>query len=343
MSYAMELSPAGYNELLVDLDQLGPKVGRALIKARAYLRRFGSLPTSERALATILGLTVRFLGEVAWPLLQDRLVLSGDGERYYDPDISAARPRHATERPKADRRAQASAASQKRWDRERARRDQTEMAMAMGAPEHADTDANPDAKSHANGMLIASENSAISMLGASENDAVRIAVASPDVARARPPTPFLPSLNPNATTQNQEGERGGEGGKDAREADAGSMRTDANQHANQHANRHAIRIRPADPPVLSAPIPPDWEPDAAGVLEARKRGLDPIEFASKFRDHYLHSGGLSNDFQAQFRNWCREGQRSSGGQARPIAAGGGQPKENYVSRRAREIVDRRAG
>ena len=130
MSWAMELSPTGFNEMLTDLSMMDRKTGMAFLKLCGYLRRFGSVPATENALIGILGVTRRFLRDTSWPLLQDRLESSEDGLRYVDPEITqpgrGARRGHRTSRrnpgskarrrPRCGRRSgQPSACRRMRW------------------------------------------------------------------------------------------------------------------------------------------------------------------------------------------------------------------------------------
>jgi hypothetical protein len=317
MSYAMELSPAGFNELLIDLDMLGLKIGRAFLRAQFYMRRFGSLPSGDRALASILGLTVRFLTEVAWPLLQDRLVLSEDGERYYDPEISAAKPRQGAEKPKADLSERGRKASNARWNRPR---QQTEMLMQVGSSAHA--------KPHASSMLDdakrmqqVSENPAISMPVASDLHEV----ASHSDARAHSLSPSDSSLNP--VESDLQGETAREGV--AREADATGMQTDATGHAK---------------PPVKAPLPADWQPSAAVADQVRGMGLDPVTVAVAFCAHYTARATVMADWDAQFISWCiKEPAFQQQAGAKFLAGNAPQPKENYLVKQARELAARRAG
>ena len=63
MSYAMELSPAGFNELIVDCDGLPPKIGMGWLRLQNHLRRFGSIPADERSLKELFKCSLRHLRE----------------------------------------------------------------------------------------------------------------------------------------------------------------------------------------------------------------------------------------------------------------------------------------
>jgi len=310
MTWAMELSPPGFDEMLADLARMDKKTGRSYLQLLGYLRRFGSVPSSDRALASVLGVTVRFLHEVAWPLLQDRLVKSDDGQRYFDPDITATRTRSAAEAPASDhqKNQQQRDAANASWAKRRARQNASSDAKA-----HAES----DAEAHAEGMRPHAETHVIPMRGASETHAKNDAAASSGASDASLPVraPSLPLSDSSSSKPqlNQEelgreradaGARGDAPGK--ADADADRMQSDAKPHAKPHAgaskSHGAERSRSV---ARSASIPADWRPSPAGEQEARRRGYDPGELSNGFRDHYQGNGQERVDWDATFLGWCR--------------------------------------
>jgi hypothetical protein len=306
MSYAMELSPAGFREMLVDLDLLGMKIGRAWLRAQFYARRFGSLPSGERALASILGVTVRYLSEVAWPLLADRLVLSEDGARYYDPEITSAAVRRAADKPSADVSAQRSKAAQTRWERQR---QQTEMLMPIGSDQHAKPDAN-GMQNHANGMQTDAKVPMISTTDASG--------LHPLLARADSPPPPSSSLLPSSVQAESLPSEGvlGEGESRA-SGDAQPMQTDATEHAPGYANRMAKA-------GTLAPLPADWQPSSAAMGDCAKAGYNPAVTVAEFCAHYRANGETRADWDAAFIRWI---QRQPEFDARKPAGGAQMPRQ----------------
>ena len=168
-----ELSPAGIYELGADLRALGHKTGLGWLQLAGHLRRFGSIPADERSVASILGVTVRFLRERAWPLLEDRLTLSDDGRRYTCPDIGPWSGRQRAIARAPDRTAEKSTqhqwAANARWGKNRQR----------------DEGPQPDAsEAHAERMRTHAETHVISMRGASETHEIGCVDASPDASDA---------------------------------------------------------------------------------------------------------------------------------------------------------------
>jgi hypothetical protein len=296
-TYAMELSSAGFEAMLLDLSMMDRKTGFGYLRLLAYLRRFGSVPSDERSFASILGITVRYLRERAWPLLEDRIVLSDDGRRYFDPDITPARKRDAVGRPAVDdprKNQQQRDAANIRHTRERMQKD----ALA-----HADR-MRSDAETHANSMRGASKTHA-------ENDADRIADASPDASGASraPPPPLASSSFSQPVQTPGESEEGrkqeGEGARASADAPAHAdrMRLDASAHADRmrsDAPRHAERM-PGRTRMTA-----DWAPSAADRQFASGLGYNPDEIAAAMRDHYLSNGETRLDWGARYRSWCRE-------------------------------------
>jgi DnaA-like protein len=295
MSWAMELSPAGFAEMLTDLSYMDRKTGRAYLQLLGYLRRFGSVPAGERALASVLNVTVRFLQEVAWPLLEDRLVRSDDGKRYFSPDVTAANQR---------RTAAAPAPSEKSKQHQ-------EAAFAKHARARADARAhaermNSDAKTHAESMRDASEthaktdtNASSGASGASHHEHAPSLSKEDSVDLLKEDAFSQPTENEGVLER--EGARASAG--DAAPADAIPHAQAHENDASTHARSHARGIRPIPP--VARPIPPDWKPTPKDALAARGRGYDADELADGFLNWHLGKGDLSPDWDAMFRTWMR--------------------------------------
>jgi hypothetical protein len=306
----MELSPAGFDGMFADLAMMDRKTGRAYLQLLGYLRRFGSVPSGERALASVLGVTVGFLREVAWPLLEDRLELSADGRRYSDPDVTASRPRRPVREPTDDRikNQQQQDAAKARWAKQR----------AAGEPLQTDAQAHPE--THAERMRSDAETHVISMRGASEMHAETHSTDAPSasssasgayaLAHARALSPSDTSLAESPDNwRDSLGEREDALMRSDASAHAERMRSDASAHASSDApapEAHRASGRKQQPPSRpSIPIPPDWRPTPEDALAARGRGYDPDELAQGFLDWYLGRDEVSPDWNAKFRTWMR--------------------------------------
>lgn len=297
MSWAMELSPGGFDAMLADLSYMDRKTGRAYLQLLGYLRRFGSVPSSERALASVLGVTVRYFRDVAWPLLEDRLVLSEDRKRFTDPDISAANPRRAAAAPFAQEKSQQQQeAAKKRWEADKERKRQEAEAHAKP---HEDR-MRSDAEAHTN-----------SMRGASETHAETDASASPAASGASPRAPASPPPPKQDSFLQPARKKESSGGGGTR-ADAGDgMRPHAEAHASTHKNHaqtyaepHAPGTRPIRPSVR--PIPPDWQPSPTCRAEAdRLLGVTAVDVEiTKFVLNNRGDGHTAADWDARFLVWC---------------------------------------
>lgn len=299
MSWAMELSPGGFDGMFADLAMMDRKTGRAYLQLLGYLRRFGSVPSGERALASVLGVTVRFLREVAWPLLEDRLELSADGRRYSDPDITASRSRRPAAEPTDDRtkNQQQQDAANARWAKQRAARDPAQTDAQTRAEAH------PEA--HAEPMRTHAETHVISMRGASETHAKNASFASSDASDAST-LAHARALSPSGTSLSESPESWRDS---LGEREGAPMRDDAPAHASGDApacEPHRVSRRKQQAAARpSTPISPDWKPTPEDALAARGRGFDPDELAKGFRDWYLGNGEQSPDWNAKFRTWMR--------------------------------------
>lgn len=278
-------------EISTDVSIMGKKLMGGYLNLVGYLHRFGSVPSGERALASVLGVTTRFLREVGWPLLQDRLVLSADGQRYFDPEITAVRPPRAAAAPAAPEKSQQQEAAKKRWDTERERRRQ-EAAQA-----------------HAEPMRGASEPHANSMRDASETHAETDATASSDASDASPRAPASPPpLKQDSLFQPTEKKESSGGGGES-SAGASEAAQDDAPHAPTHKNRmrsdaetHAPSIRPIT--TVAIPIPADWKPPAECRAEAERLGVDVDLENTKFVLRSLRDDGRSKNWPASFLIWC---------------------------------------
>lgn len=289
--WAMELSPAGFDAMLTDLSYMDRKTGRAYLQLVGYLRRFGSVPSGERALAGVLNITPRFLRDVAWPLLEDRLVLSEDKRRYSDPDITADRPGRAAPAPAAPEKSkQQQEAAQKRWDAQKERKRQ-------------------EAEAHAEPMRGASGAHTNSMRDASKTHAETDASASNDASDASPRTAASPPpLKQDSFFQpvgKKESSGGGgtraSAGDDAEPDAAAHARTHQN-HAQPHAEEHAPSVRPIR--LIAIPIPPDWQPSAECRAEAERLGVNVDLEITKFVLRCLKDDDRSKNWDASFLIWC---------------------------------------
>jgi hypothetical protein len=73
-------------------------------------------------------------------------------------------------------------------------------------------------------------------------------------------------------------------------------------------------------------LPADWTPSEAGIELARALGLTPAAVLEKFRDFWISKAGANGrklDWDAVWRNWCREdaarSKRMNGKRAPPAA------------------------
>jgi len=70
-------------------------------------------------------------------------------------------------------------------------------------------------------------------------------------------------------------------------------------------------------------LPDDWQPTQDLINYARDRGLDPVETAAAFKDHWAASNTPTSrklDWDAAFRTWCRNAQGTGPVGARPTRA-----------------------
>jgi hypothetical protein len=291
-------SRLSYNDALeisTDVSIMGKKLMAGYLNLVGYLHRFGSVPSGDRALASVLGVTPRFLRDVAWPLLQDRLVLSSDSQRYFDPDITAVRsPRAAAAAPAAPEKSQQQEAAIKRWN-------DTKERKRQQAEAHAETDADAS-KAHTNSMRDASETHA-------ETDASASSDASTDASDAshRMPASPPPLKEDSFSQPTEKKESSGGGGTRALASD--DMRPHAPTHENRmrsdaetHAETHAPATRPIRP--VAIPIPPDWQPPDECRAEAERLGVAVDLEISKFILHCLRDDESSKNWPASFLIWC---------------------------------------
>lgn len=326
MSWAMELSPRGFDSMFADLAMMDRKTGRAYLQLMGYLRRFGSVPSGKRALASILGVTTRYLDDIAWPLLQDRLVESDDKKRYFDPDVKSDRhPRAASAPITHVKSRQHQDAALTRHARARAAADEPPKTHAEA---HAKTHAavyDPHALAHVILMHDASVSHAEDGFSASFG-------ASDASSPARAPSLSLSDSSVSDSVGNLRDSTGGERERPPACADAPN---DAPTHAQRiqsdassDAPMHALTPAPAPREVRATvqpertPIAADWVPSKADETFARDTGNHPATIAGAFRDHYLANGDTKLDWSAAFRSWCRK-QHSFG----PLAIPGGKADE----------------
>jgi hypothetical protein len=283
MAWAMELSPAGFDAMLADLSYMDRKTGRAYLQLVGYLRRFGSVPSGERALASVLNVTVRFLRDVAWPLLEDRLVLSEDHQRYFDPDITAANPRRAAGAP--------------------GHQEKSKQHQEAARTRHAR--ARAEAEAHAERMKTAAEAHTNSMRGASETHAQTDANASSDASDASPGAGANSlSLQEVSVVQPIEVERLSEressrpSASDVTPDDAATHARTHENHAQTHAKSHAESNRPIRPTVR--PIWPDWRPTEELMAQALLIRADAAIQVQKFINLNTGLGKLAADWGPLF-------------------------------------------
>jgi hypothetical protein len=312
------------------------KTGIGWVSLIGYLARFGSVPSDERALASILDVSVQFLETRAWPLIADRLLSSEDGKRYFCPDVPAPRSRDRAQAP------QKPAPS--------ARHQKAANIRHHGNPNghsHASGDASADASLHATHMQPDASLHVIPMHDASETHAKTAAFASPVASsdasdaspRSRAPSPPSEDSSVSESHQNHResfGERG-DARADTRASEHASgdatdmhpthatrMQPDASVHASKHRSGRSRA------PAATVPIAPDWTPSEASGLEARKRGYEPVDMAVMFRDHYIGNGQTRADWDAEFRNWVRrqvgfDAERRQGHMTMGVAGGAKDP------------------
>jgi hypothetical protein len=307
MMYLAELSADGADSLAVDLMRMGRKVGLGWLQAVGYLARFGSVPSNERALAGILNMSVPFLRNVAWPLLEDRFVSSEDGKRYFCPEIRSARTVRARAKPPEIEPSprHRMAANIRHHGNPWGPSLVPESAPAMHEPDasgDATADATrmqPDAKTDAKSTPVAS-----GFASADAYFASQVSLARPDLL-ASPSFPDSLQIPSDRKEGSQEVSQDARAGGDAPDATA-----DAKPDATDHAKPDATpgRSRKSRRSDVSTRITADWQPTATDRLEAQRRGLDPDEAATAFRDYFLGLSGpdaLSPDWSARFRTWCR--------------------------------------
>lgn len=337
----MELSPAGFEEMLTDLSYMDSRTGIAFLKLWGYLRRFGSAPTGERAFASILGVTIRRMNEVVWPLLEVRLELSEDGKRYTSPDITGGKRRSgipAAPVPQA-KSLRHQVASRVRWAGRERRQAEAAMHAAMHASMHEgrmQPDAKMDAFSTTDACGFASADASPHASDAS------VDASDASALHARPLSLSEASLlssslqTPEDSLGESERARASAAGASL---DAPRMQTDATMHASGDASRmqtdasadasanassdaseHADLGGPGSQPrrpkhrhrglrvsaaAARTRMTPDWAPAAADEAFARDLGNHPATIAGAFRDHYLANGEIKLDWSAAFRGWCR--------------------------------------
>ena len=319
-NYAMELSPAGFDEMLNDLSMMDRKTGWAYLRLLSYLRRFGSVPSGEKALASILGVTVRYLHTVAWDLLGDRVELSEDAKRYFDPDVRAVKPRRSAAGPVAEKAKQQQEAALTRWRGKKSASERMQSDAQAHVPAHPDA-CGPHAETHA-----------ISMTDASKTHAK----THPDRMRSASAFSGAPSLSLSSSSLETPEESQGESERARAGADAPpdaqthapahpeSCETDAQPHAQPHARPHAeLRGKPASPGI---PLPAAWRPNAEGEREAKRWGYDAEALAEDFIPYYRGRAELRGDWDAAFLSWCRrqadrDGRRRQGHLTMPIPGG----------------------
>lgn len=346
MSWAMELSPAGFDGMFADLAMMDRKTGRAYLQLLGYLRRFGSVPSGERALASVLGVTVRFLREVAWPLLEDRLVLSEDRRRYSSPE--ATRDDRSTPKPAVPPEISEvrSAAAKSSHEKRRARASGPADESGFASQGDANGVQNP-----ANGVQNPAKVSAKSMAVAPGLHTFADDFAS-DLAPAPKPTlASFPSSQPAESLTGSEEVSGSEVVGARASAGDPALQTIVQTAANGHAKPDA---KPpanghAKPPANRAPgrsrMTADWQP-AAAVSDycANLLGGDLAETLEAFRDHFLANGETKLDWGAALRGWCRrkmdfDAQRRQMPLVRTI--GGSKPDKGAFLDRERERIQAR--
>jgi hypothetical protein len=281
MHAAMAMSPAQWDEVTAALDGMDAKTAKAFMKLCGYLRRFGSVPSTDRALASILGITVGFLRNRTWPLLEARLELTSDGQRYSIPEITGVRSQRTPE-PIVEKSKQHQAAAFARHARARAE-----------VEAHAER-IQSDAKAHTNFMRDASEahaetdaNASIDASGASSSAGVNsLSLREGSVEQAIEKVRVL----------ERESSRADENGDVQADAEA-HARTHKN-HAPTHAKAHAGRTIPI-PPVVR-PILPDWKPSAETRIRGEAIRKDVDAQVQKFIDFNTGKGNTAADWDALF-------------------------------------------
>jgi hypothetical protein len=320
MSVYSRLSVADILELRADL-AMGKKLLEGYLNLVVYLQRFGSVPAGDRALSSVLGFTVRYLRDVAWPLLQDRLVMSDDGQRYYDPDISAVRPQ---------RRAPGAPVVQQKSPQH--------QAAALTRHARARTEAEAHAKAHAERMETHADDHTNTMRGASETHAQNDADACADAFGASSPA-HTNSLSLREGSVEQpiekesvlERESSHTGARDDASDDASSHARTHKNHAETHASAHAQGIRPILPSVR--PIRADWKPSAETRATAETIRKDVDVQIQNFIRFNTGRGNTAADWDALFPRFLehaneydeRRGPQSS----LPIVISGGKREPEF--------------
>jgi hypothetical protein len=318
--WAMSLSPAQFDEMLADIGGMDRKTGRAYLQLIGYLRRFGSVPSGERALCSVLGVTPRFLHEVAWPLLEDRLVLADDKQRYFGSEVSRgdrAPTKRAVPPELSEKRSKAGTAGAQSRKANRTNLSVVEVSDPdFASHDQANKEANGQAN-QANGLAKQEANSTAGAFGLHDfawGFASEVAPSpSLSLASSASSQPTDRQIESEEEIERERGiARAGAGATGEQTIKQTGMQTEANGHAKPHANGHAnTSPRRSKRPRLEddgARITSDWRPTQADRVEAQRRGLDPDETANAFLDHWLGATGpnaLSPDWSARFRGWCR--------------------------------------
>lgn len=291
MNAAMAMSPAQWDEVNQALAGMDPKTGKAFLRLCGYLRRFGTVPSGERALASILGVTAGFLRRIAWPLLEAWLEITPDGQRYFIPEITGARSQRTPEpvREKSERHVKA---ANGRWHADASNLDaSTHASMHEGRMQ-------PDAKTDAK----------------STTDASDLHANSHDFASDASPMSDKKTLPSSASYQPSDSSKVSKDGavfvfSAPASADAAGMQTSMPTDASGDAKPHASGD--AKPRRLTVPsrtrITAEWQP-APAVAKVCADMLPDVDLAgviASFVDHHLSEGTTKLDWNATFRGYCR--------------------------------------
>lgn len=280
MMAANALSAGEWDEIITTLSFMDAKTGIAFMRLCAYLRRFGSVPSAERALASILNLTVGYLRNRAWPLLEPWLELSDDQRRYFIPEITGVRSKRAQEPVPQEKSTRFQELAKKRWHGR-----MPEDAAPHNSPH--ENDAEIDAIQATNAASAASSPASprTHELSLSKEDSVDQPIEKERVLERE-------SLRASAG-ETASGDAAAHAAAHTNDASA-----DAAAHAKSDAAAHAKTTRPILPSVR--PISPDWMPNAGTLAEGLQIRADAEAQVKKFIRWNSGKGHTAADWNPLF-------------------------------------------
>ena len=86
-----------------------------------------------------------------------------------------------------------------------------------------------------------------------------------------------------------------------------------------------------------ASLPPDWEPDEAGIEYARTRGV-PLTEVQKFKRHHLGKGSVMARWDMAWQTWCENAVEWGKAPGLPLGNGDGTVERTAANPAGRAIV-----